>query len=489
MVAVTTAPASPVVTPTVALTPEIDLSWLAIPTALTYKIERSTDQGVTWGTLVASQAGLTYADKTVVPDAAYKYRVTALDGSEQSVATVTSVITTYLPAPATLTATNASAAEVDLTWPSVKDVASYKIERSTNAGTAWTTLVAAQAGSSTSYADTTVSAGSSYMYRISAINAGGFASNTTSSSSILTIPAQPTLTDTVTSSTSVALSWVAVTGGSNYKVETSTDGGNTWAAAPLQTTLTYTATTIPNLAYKFRLTAIDTGGNSVPSPVITVNTTLPAPTLFTAVGSATSNTEIDLTWHAVTNATSYKIERSIDNTVWTTLVPAPALTGTNGGLCRYQRFARYNVLLSYHRDRRDELFRAQHGRNRAFHARHAGSDRQCDIRNPDQPVLVDLHKRDKLQVGNFHQRRHYVDHSRHAEHSDVLQHRADRDFFLQVSRFGNQRHRDVGAKHCHYRQPRRAFGSPGVWGHRYVNHRDNGVLAGDCRLGFLQDFP
>jgi hypothetical protein len=52
-----------------------------------------------------------------------------------------------------------------------------------------------------------------------------------------------------------------------------------------------------------------------------------APTGLTA--SASSPTQIDLAWTAVTHATGYKIERSLNGTTWATLSPSPALTGTS----------------------------------------------------------------------------------------------------------------------------------------------------------------
>src|SRR5205823_14851732 len=72
---------------------------------------------------------------------------------------------------------------------------------------------------------------------------------------------------------------------------------------------------------------VGAGGTSAPSAVLTVSTLLNPPTTFTA--AAANATRVNLTWSTVTNATSYKIERSLNNSTWTALAPSPALTGTS----------------------------------------------------------------------------------------------------------------------------------------------------------------
>src|SRR5665213_4280528 len=91
-----TLPAAPSVTATVASATSINLAWAAILSATAYKIERSTDGGTTWSTLVASQAAVTYANTGLTADTAYSYRVTAINATGNSVASMVASATTLL---------------------------------------------------------------------------------------------------------------------------------------------------------------------------------------------------------------------------------------------------------------------------------------------------------------------------------------------------------------------------------------------------------
>src|SRR5204863_506181 len=75
------------------------------------------------------------------------------------------------------------------------------------------------------------------------------------------------------------------------------------------------------------VSGINATGTGAVSSTVTATTLLVAPTGFTV--TATNANQVDLAWTAVTHATDYKIERSLNQTVWTTLAPSPALTGTS----------------------------------------------------------------------------------------------------------------------------------------------------------------
>ncbi|HWE03064.1 MAG TPA: fibronectin type III domain-containing protein [Tepidisphaeraceae bacterium] len=321
-----TLPVAPTATATPASTTEIDLSWAAITSASSYRVERSTDGGASWTTL-ANPTTLTYANTGLTADTSYKYRVSALNNSGFSAPSAVVTATTPLVAPAGFTLTVASATEIDLSWTTIADATSYKIERSIN-GTAWTTLVAAQAGASDNYADTTATAGAIFYYRISAANAQG-TSAPTAAVSALTVPAQPIVTATLATPTSVNLSWGALTGAATYKLESSANGGATWSTLVAASTATTYANTglSADSTYKYRVTAVNATGTSVPSAVASASTPLVAPSGF--AGTVVSPTEIDLTWTPEFDATTYKIERSTDNTTWTAIVPVTAFTAAS----------------------------------------------------------------------------------------------------------------------------------------------------------------
>ena len=74
--------------------------------------------------------------------------------------------------PTTVTATAASSSEIDVTWSDVDTETGYRVERSTDGSSGWTT-VATTGQDVTAYSDTGLAAGSTYYYRVYATNAGG----------------------------------------------------------------------------------------------------------------------------------------------------------------------------------------------------------------------------------------------------------------------------------------------------------------------------
>src|SRR5438034_217166 len=243
---------------------EIHLSWTA-PSVFGlvvtgYEIERSTDGGLTWNVLVANtgSTATTYSDTGgLAHSTTYTYRVHTVTTIGTSFPSDTASATTFAVAPSPptgLAATAVSSSQINLTWTAPTDnggsaITGYKIERSTDGGTTWTTLVANTGNTPTTYSDTGLAHTTNYTYRVSAINSIGTSSvsGTVSATTLIATPSPPTgLTATAASSSQVSLTWTAPTdnGGSaitGYKIERSTDGSTrtTLVANTANTTATY----------------------------------------------------------------------------------------------------------------------------------------------------------------------------------------------------------------------------------------------------------
>ena len=322
-----TLPPVPALTAKVISTSEIDLSWFGVTGATAYNLQRSLDGGASWSTLQNTSA-ITFANTMLSANTTYEYRISATDAGGSSATSSPLTDTTYLPAPTGLAAMAASATSINLTWASDPGATSYKLERSPN-NTTWTALAPSPAltGASIGYTDTGVTTGATFYYRISAIDAVG-TSSASSVANALTYTTAPTVTAVSKSASEIDLSWGTAVGATSYTLQTSVDGGNTWTGLTTANTNTYQNTTLgADTNYKYRVVSIDTTGSSTPGAVASATTYLAPPTgLALSVASAT---EIDLSWNAVADATSYKIERSPDNTAWTALAPSPALTGAS----------------------------------------------------------------------------------------------------------------------------------------------------------------
>ncbi|HEV2193848.1 MAG TPA: fibronectin type III domain-containing protein [Nitrosopumilaceae archaeon] len=290
-------------TATVVSSSQIDLSWTA-PSGIvgllsSYKIERSTDGGITWSAIPTNilSTSTTYSDTGLAASTTYTYRVFAVYGAVQSQPSNTASATTpsaaTAPQPPTgLTATAASSSQINLSWTvpannGGSDITGYKIERSTDAGTTWSPIVSNSASKSTAYSDTGLSPSTAYTYRVSAINSAGTSqpSNTASATtpSAATAPQPPTgLTATAASSSQINLSWTAPAnnGGSaitGYKIERSNNTGTTWSTLVANTasiTTTYSNTGLAaGTPYTYRVSAINSIGTSQPSNTASATTT------------------------------------------------------------------------------------------------------------------------------------------------------------------------------------------------------------------------
>ena len=202
----TTPPTQPgTLTATAASASEVDLSWGASTDNVGvtgYQVERCQGSGCTNFAQIATTTGTgtTYKDTSVVASTSYSYRVRATDAagnlspySNTASATTPTPDTTPPTQPGTLTATAASASEVDLSWGASTDnvgVTGYLIERCQGSGCTNFAQIATTTGTGTTYKDTSVVASTSYSYRVRATDAAGNLSPYSNTASATT-PAAP----------------------------------------------------------------------------------------------------------------------------------------------------------------------------------------------------------------------------------------------------------------------------------------------------------
>jgi hypothetical protein len=171
---------------------EIDLSW--IPSAETggsisdYVVERCPGTNCS-NFIQINAAGLnSYADTAVTSGSTYTYRVRAEDAAANvspysNLATATAVTPDSQPptAPGSLTVTPASSSQLNLAWTASADnvgVTGYNIERCS--GTGCTNFFRVAVSSTTKYSDISLSANTTYEYRVRATDAAGNLSQYTS---------------------------------------------------------------------------------------------------------------------------------------------------------------------------------------------------------------------------------------------------------------------------------------------------------------------
>jgi fibronectin type 3 domain-containing protein len=301
-----TLPAAPTgLTATATSATQISLSWTAVTGASSYTVQRSTTSGGPY-TTVGSPTTASFADSGLTAGTTYFYVVQAVNASGSSASSAQASATTVPPAPTGLTATAASATGINLTWNAVSGATSYTVQRSTVSGGPYTTVASP---TTTSFADTGLTANTTYFYVVQAVNAAG-SSVSSAQVSALTMPTAPTgLTATATSATQIGLSWTAVTGASSYTVQRSTTSGGPYTTVGSVATASFSDTGLTaGTTYFYVVQGVNASGASASSAQASAITIAAAPTGLTA--TAVSATQVNLTWTAVTGAASYTVQRS-----------------------------------------------------------------------------------------------------------------------------------------------------------------------------------
>ena len=279
-----TAPAS--LTATVASDTQINLAWMASTDNVGvtgYTVERCTGATCSNFAQVSAPTATTFSDMGLTASTSYSYRVRATDAannlsaysSTASASTPAPPDTTPPTAPANLTATAASASQINLAWTASTDnvaVTGYRIERCQGAGCSNFAQIATP--TTTTFSDTGLTASTSYSYRVRATDAANNLSAYSSTASAstpappdTTPPTAPTnLTASPATDTRINLSWTASTdnvGVTGYMVERCTGAAcSNFAqiATPTGTTFNDTGLTA-STSHSYRVRAADAAAN------------------------------------------------------------------------------------------------------------------------------------------------------------------------------------------------------------------------------------
>jgi fibronectin type 3 domain-containing protein len=253
------------------------------------------------------------------------------------------------PAPENLTALAISGTQIDLSWTDPTDPLDppdgFRVERSADGSSGWTLLETVE---ETEYSDTSVTAGSTWSYRVIAVR-GGIQSAASDVASAST-PEDPVAPQIVTQPESQT---VGEGGTATFTVVATGNPAPTfqWRKGGIDLDGEQNAMLVLN-----DVTEADAGdytvfvsngiGDGVESDVATLTVTPPpppAPTGLTA--TAVSFEQIDLVWSDGSDGSDpsdqFRIERSSNGSAWSTLItvstPTHSDTGLSGGSTWYYR--------------------------------------------------------------------------------------------------------------------------------------------------------
>ena len=269
-------PAAPyMVTAESASSTSINLTWTAVSGAAKYKIYTAVTSTGTYR-YVDETEYRTYTVNDLVPASTYYFKVSSvdIDGIEGPRSTY-AVATTTMPVPA-IWAAVLSSDSIRIDWNPVAGATSYLVYRS---GTASADYTLAGAASTTSYTDTGLTPLTTYYYKVSAVTAKGEgeqsspASTTTPNTGVVVVPAPSGIQTNAISSTSIQISWTAISQATGYRIYRSGPATGSFTPIGNVTAITFTDTELsPLTVYYYRISTVHSGGESEQSITVSATT-------------------------------------------------------------------------------------------------------------------------------------------------------------------------------------------------------------------------
>ncbi len=321
-----------------------NLSW-AVPVDVSkikhYKIYRQKPDG-SWELIhTTTDASTTsWTDSGLTQAGSYQYRISAVSETGETYLTGVSLTLQTQPtaAPTGLAVVQVlgSETEAKLTWSAVTGATSYNIYRGTTSGSVNNLIHTVNDGSIISYTNTGLTKGTTYYYKVSAVNViGESAKSVEKSVTLIEKSAAPTglaVAQVVGSETQAKLTWNATTGANSYKIYRSTASGNVNTSVHTTadgSTTSYTDT-VPTkgITYYYKISAINIAGESAKSVEKSV-TLIERPTIPTiASASKEAIDTVKVVWNAASSASSYELYQATTTTASAFQVATTTTTAT-----------------------------------------------------------------------------------------------------------------------------------------------------------------
>ena len=306
-------PAAPTVTMTYSDSGKPKLTWNAVSGATSYRVFRSESRGTGYS-LLGTTSSTSYTNTGAAVGKTYYYRVKAVNsvGTSGYSNIVSGKAKTAAPAAPSVTAGNSSTGKPQLTWKAVSGAVKYEVYRSTRQNSGYSLLGTT---TSTSYVNTGASTGTTYYYRVKAVNRDGMASgysNIVSGKAKAAAPAAPSVTAGNSSTGKPRLTWKAVSGAVSYRIYRSESRGTGYSLLGTTSSTSYVNTgAAAGKTYYYRVKAVNRDGMaSGYSNIVSGKAKAAAPAAPSVTAGNSSTGKPRLTWKAVSGAVSYRIYRS-----------------------------------------------------------------------------------------------------------------------------------------------------------------------------------
>ena len=288
----------------------VAISWSPSPRATSYSVRRSSAAGGPYVS-IAAPAIPQHLDTDVKNGTTCYYVITALNAGGESGPSAEAAATP-VGAPGAVAAVEAAAGngQVTLHWPAAENATGYVVKRSLEAEGTFTSIATVPA---CTYVDAGLTNGTTYHYRIHALNAGGGGQDSAvATATPVAPPPSPTGLAASAGNHEIELKWAAAPRATNYLVKRADASGGPYVEIATVVGLSHRDTRLENgQTYYYVVTAANAGGESAPSAEAQSAPVEP-PGVPANITATAGNNQVLLSWNAVPGATYYRVKRATD---------------------------------------------------------------------------------------------------------------------------------------------------------------------------------
>jgi len=319
------------ITPSNATVSTVDLNWTAAIGTDTYTITTTPST-----TTRSGLTGTSYTFPGLSSGISYIFNIRSVNASGTSPATTSSVGYFTIPAAvSSLNTSNPQQTSIDLSWTDVTGESSYSVSPLPPVGGGYTMFLAANTSAATFPAGGSgysLTAGTSYVFRITPSNSSGTGAFTDSTARF-SLPAVPTLSGTSIGGvftsiqrTQLTVNWIAPAVGTTTGYSVTCPGLTTQTITAPTTSATFTGLTA-GTSYTFTIQSINAsggGGSVTTSAVFTLPAAVTSPTT-----SGYTLTGMTVGWTGATGATSYSVSAAVSPGGGTVPATQTGIAGTS----------------------------------------------------------------------------------------------------------------------------------------------------------------
>lgn len=290
----------------------IKLTWSKVTGAQKYEIYRSTRKSSGYKKIKTTKSR-SYTNKKLTSGTTYYYKIKAVRSKYKSEYSDRVSCKATPPATSSFKAESVNYNQIKLTWEKVTGATKFVIYRSTKEKSGYKKIKTIDDNNTLIYTDSGLSTGIKYYYKIFTYtnkSKGGY-----KIASVIPLTNAPTgfVADNI-STTSIKLTWQEPEGATSYIIYRSTSSNK---SGFVQLATTDDGKFIDRdlklgKTYFYKVQSVRSGFNGGTTGVIGIKATIPGVKNLQAIGSSNAD-YIKLTWEENDEATSYLIERSIDD--------------------------------------------------------------------------------------------------------------------------------------------------------------------------------